>query len=481
MTPRINKKAISTAIAFSIIVAFGFIPAPNGVSTDGMRVLGIFIGCMLLWITVSVDWPSLLCILALCTVRSISTENVLIMGFGTWVFPFLLSSFALSYALSQTQFIKRCTLLFITNYFARKCSWNFVILFYAAVLLVGLFTTSSVLFIMFLPILESIIQDIGFSREDKAAKVLVAGLAIVCSVAGMTTPIAHPWPVLAITYLSRDAGIEINYINYTIFGLTTGLVIVMIMLLGFRYVLKLDLSKVKDYKATSIRKSLCKADFGEKCILVVWGIVIFLWIAPSVFEKALPNASAVLADLTNAFPPILGLLLLCLLRKDGVAVVELPVILKKGVPWAMLIMVAAVLALGGSMTEDELGLVSFISEKYTGLPVSISPIILLIIFVGSCLFLTNFSANIVALTLIYSIAVPAAITSKVLNPAILTCLLGASASLAFATPTATAHIAVACGTQWVSIRYMLKFGFVMMIVSTVVLILVGYPLLSILV
>lgn len=32
---------------------------------SAMRVIGIFLGTLLLWLTVSIDWPSLLCMAAL--------------------------------------------------------------------------------------------------------------------------------------------------------------------------------------------------------------------------------------------------------------------------------------------------------------------------------------------------------------------------------------------------------------------------------
>ena len=49
-----EKEVIFTIIAFLIIAIFFLAPAPSGLSADGMKVLGIFIAILFLWITVGI-------------------------------------------------------------------------------------------------------------------------------------------------------------------------------------------------------------------------------------------------------------------------------------------------------------------------------------------------------------------------------------------------------------------------------------------
>lgn len=45
-----------------VLCFFGrFIPIPN-LSGDAVGVLSIFLGSLILWLTIGIDWPSLLCI-----------------------------------------------------------------------------------------------------------------------------------------------------------------------------------------------------------------------------------------------------------------------------------------------------------------------------------------------------------------------------------------------------------------------------------
>ena len=60
-----TRRNIYLTIGFLFIIFGRFIPAPAGMEQSGMAVAGIFAGVLLLWLTVAIDWPSLLCIGAL--------------------------------------------------------------------------------------------------------------------------------------------------------------------------------------------------------------------------------------------------------------------------------------------------------------------------------------------------------------------------------------------------------------------------------
>ena len=56
----------------------------------------------------------------------------------------------LVYPLSKTNFVRRCTVAFITNGIARKGPWHFMCFLWAAVAFMGLFISPSVLFVAFM-------------------------------------------------------------------------------------------------------------------------------------------------------------------------------------------------------------------------------------------------------------------------------------------------------------------------------------------
>ncbi len=58
------KKLILSAVGI-LFMFCGGLPPMFGLSELGMQVAGIFIGTVLLWLFVSVSWPSVLCIVSL--------------------------------------------------------------------------------------------------------------------------------------------------------------------------------------------------------------------------------------------------------------------------------------------------------------------------------------------------------------------------------------------------------------------------------
>ena len=115
-----EKEFVCTIIALIVIAIFFMATPPSGLSSDGMKVLGVFISVLFLWITVGIGWPSLLCLAALAFVPSLGMKTMLQNSFGNETFAFLLFTFMFTYAFSQTGYVKKIALGFVTSKYARK-------------------------------------------------------------------------------------------------------------------------------------------------------------------------------------------------------------------------------------------------------------------------------------------------------------------------------------------------------------------------
>lgn len=62
------------------------------------------------------------------------------------------------------------------------------------------------------------------------------------------------------------------------------------------------------------------------------------------------------------------------------------------------------------------------------------------------------------------------------DPAALTCVIGACACVACATPPSTAHAAIAAGSGWLNTDTMLKYGLLWSVTAAVIFAVVGYPI-----
>lgn len=92
--------------------------------------------------------------------------------------------------------------------------------------------------------------------------------------------------------------------------------------------------------------------------------------------------------------------------------------------------------------------------------------------------ITNFASNTVTVTLMYSISLPLVYGGAIsgVDPAALTCVIGACACVACATPPSTAHAAIAAGSGWLNTDTMLKYGLLWSVTAAVIFAVVGYPI-----
>ena len=449
-----------------------FIPPVLGLSTPAIQVLLIFLGSLILWLTIGIDWPSLLCIFALGFVEGLGFNTVLSKSFGNSTFIFLLFTFICTYALSKTSIIKRITLWFINTPLAKKHGLWFSFLFLLAVLLIGLFISPSVLFVVVLPILNEIFNIAKIERGEKIAKALLMGLGFTVSISSGMTPIAHVFPILAM----EAANIEINALSYMLFAIPTGLVIFLLMFVMLFIIYRPNSNKLTNIDTSSLKLEVPKINKQDIITLITFLVVIILWIIPDLFKGFWPEFYKVMNGFTTAMPPILGTIVLCIVRVDNKPILKIDEAFKN-VPWSSLMMCAATLVLGVALTSDTIGIKSFLQTTLNNSLLSLDGIVLLIIFTSWAALQTNLSSNMVTATLVASVAASVLISiNSTLNFNAVICIIGFMASLAFATPPSMPHIASVAGSEYCDVKSVLTFGSILMCISIITILLIGYPL-----
>lgn len=279
-------------IIVAVFLDFGlrFLPAPQGLSQDAFGLIGIFAGSLLLWLTIGIDWPSVLCLFALALLPKFGFSNTFNSSFGNSTFIFLLFTFVCTYAVSKTPIIKRIAIGFISNKFAKKNGWAFSICFLSAVLILGMFISPTVLFVVMMPILDEILKMSGIQKGEKAGKLLYIGTAFAVSISSGMTPIAHIFPILAIS----QAGLSIDYFSYMAFAIPVGIIVFALMLLMFKLFLKPDLSKLKNVDTNILNTQLSTISLQEILSSSIFIVVILLWLEQSFFcERGIATNQAI--------------------------------------------------------------------------------------------------------------------------------------------------------------------------------------------
>lgn len=427
-----HLKSRSWIIISALLLIFGIplLPHPEGLSISAMRVIGIFAGTLLLWLTVAIDWPSMLALAFLGFIPELKFSEILATSLGGTTFAFLLFTFLCTYALSQTPFIRRIALAFINSRFAKRGAWSFAIFFFASALVVGLILSPTVLFVIYLPILNEIYDVLDLKKGSRYGAMLMMGMTFSISIATGMTPIAHVFSTMAMGFYEKATGIPISYVHYMAAGVLVGLICFLAMLLIFRFVLRPDTTAIRGFE-----KGLSASDLGplkrrEIAIITIFSAVVLVWVSPGLITYIAPGAAKAINAYGIALPPLIGAVAMMILTVDGQPLLNFKEAMSRGIAWPALIMTASTLALGSAMVNESIGLTAWIKTALSPTIGSLPLYGLIFAFVLWAAVQTNLSSNMVTVTLVCAVAIPIAIAGgNRISAAAITSLIGMMGSL----------------------------------------------------
>lgn len=471
-----RSRSTSIVISMLVVVIFALIPPPPGMTGSAMQLIGIFIGTLILWMTVSIDWPSMLCmLLIILLLPEISVSSMLSASVGSATFSFLLFTFICTYAVGTTPFIRRVALRFVTGHIAQRGSWSFIVMYLSATLILGLFMSPTVLVVIMLALNEEIFKVLQLEKGSTTARMMTMGMVFASGISAGMTPIAHVFPLLSIGVYETATNNAITYFQYMTVSVPVGLLAFIIMLLIFRLFFKPDVGEIKTEDTLQLKKNLPSFSQGEIVTLIVFFGVIMLWVLPGLLKPAFPGFYSAINKYGTAMPPLLGAVLLSIISFNGKPLVDFKDATSKGVPWASLIMVSGTLALSSALTNDAIGLTAWVSEKLQPLAATLPPMSVVLLFALWAALQTNLSSNMVTATVVATIAMAVAgAYSGALNVPALICVIGMLSAFAFATPPAMATVAFAIGSGWCDAKSFAKYGSILAIVSALLAAFIGY-------
>lgn len=440
-----SKKIIGFLIGCFFLFFFPYLGIPLALSADAMIMIGIFLGAIILWLTVDVGWPSLLILFSLTQLSDVSIGTVMSNSLGNNTIAFLIFSCILTYSLSTTGLLRRIALWFINLKIAKQSPWAFAAMYFISILIIGSFISPTVLFVLYFALAKEIYNINQMQPGDDYARMLMIGTAIMTSISCAMTPIAHTFPLMAIGFYESATGEAINWLQYMAIGLPAGLASAALtfglLYWGFR-------NKISNFSVETMSHNT-KITHNEIVSAIVFLIVVAMWLVSGLF----PNFMPILKTWTTTIPPIFGIVFLCMC-----GILNFNDAMKNGVPWTSIILCASTLAVGKWLTADSLGITSAIGNAMSSIITTTSPFVMILIVVAFTIIMTNLMSNIVTTTVAYNLLTPIIIASGIISPVLSTILIGMTASMAYATPPAIAHVALAAGSDYCNSKDMLIYG-----------------------
>lgn len=445
----------------------------EGLSDQGNAILASTCWVATWWITeaIPIAVTSLMPIILFPLTEALSLQDTSSSYGHKYIFLYL-GGFILALAIEKWNLHKRIALniIALVGTDVRKIILGFML----STAFLSMWISNTATAVMMLPIGLAIIKqmkDLKDTPEDENiifGKALLLSIAFSASIGGMATLIGTPPNLVLAGIIQEFYKIEISFMEWLIFGLPISVILLLVSwwyLTRYAFSFKeIAFTKGKE-EITKQLKNLGKITFEERLVLGVFLITGIAWITRGFLLNSF------VPGLDDSIIAIMAAVLLFLLHsrsKKGEKLMTWEDAVK--LPWGILLLFGGGLAIATGFQES--GLASWIAEMLTQLN-GVSIILILIVVVGAVNFLTEITSNLATIAMLLPILAP---TSEILDIHPFLLMTGATlaASCAFMLPVATPPNAVVFGANYLKISDMARVGFLMNLISIVVIILMVY-------
>ncbi len=473
---------INSILVFALMFGIGQLPPFGQITPLGMQILGIFVGVLYGWCTVSLIWPSLIGIIAIGLTDFCTVTESFSMGFGDDIPILVVVVYVLAAYLEESGLSAYMANWFISRKAGEGHPWIFTGLLFAATYMLSALVSLYATIIIIWAIFYKICEQIGEPRRSKYTAIVIAGVVIISAITGSLFPF-KPFAVIQIGLTEKALGtpLNISFVTWFIFHFVMSVAIIVGYVLLAKLVLRPDVTRVKEAGAKYAYLRDEKMNKEQK----VAAIVLFLFILGNILPSILPATVPGIAVLKNMGVVGLGTISVVALAivktKEGKEYVHIPKLISKGVNWELIILLAATMPLCDALEAEEVGIlatvIAWMTETFSGL----SATMFMIAFTALFLITTQVTHNLVLMIVFTPVLTKMGLTFGI-HPFIIMGLIFYTAMTAYCTPAASSQAALIFGNrEWVTTKDAYLLGFIVLIVAFVVLIGLGIPLGQILV
>ncbi|MEL6558693.1 MAG: SLC13 family permease [Bacteroidota bacterium] len=463
-----NIGTIAGPVLFIIVLLLDF----EGLEPAGKAVLASTLWVVAWWITeaVPIATTSLVPVVLFPLTGALDIKTTTTTYYSPMIMLFL-GGFIIALAIEQWNLHKRIALHILRLVGTQRD--RIIIGFMAATAFLSMWISNTSTVLMMLPIAVAIIKELEDWQQEKGTgqfeKVIVLAIAYSASIGGLATLIGTPTNAVFSAVIKQLYGEEISFWQWMSFGLP----LCLILLAGcWYYLVKLVMkSNFSNGQANSEVinkqiKALGPMSKAEIRVTIVFSLVALCWILRSfVLSKFIPG-------IDDTVIPIAGALLLFVVpaqNKDKLMSWDDA----KRVPFGVLLLFGCGLAIAAGFKSS--GLADWLGHKATSLDQFD-----LIIILFALILLVNFLTEIISNVATASVFLPVlASFSETINVDPMILMTGATlaSSCAFMLPAATPPNTIVYSSGRVRIKEMIRLGFWMNIISSVVILLLVYFLL----
>ena len=335
------KYYLNCAIVFLLMFGFPKLPTIEPLTDYGMQVVGIFLGCLYGWNLISVVWPSFLGLLALGFTEYGTMQATFASAYGSDRFMFVFFMLTFAALITQSGVTDYIAKWVISRKIARGKPWGVAGLVYLAAYIVGGVVSVLPSIVICWTLVYQLCAEFGYTNKDLYPKLLVRGVVNAALMGHCVFPF-KAFAIIVLGVLNTQLGLSVNYVLFTLFAFVLGFGGVIIWMLLCKYVYKPDVSLIKN--STYVYENTDKLTRYQKQVLVLLAAVIFLMFLPGFLPEC--AVKRFLSSLGTTGTVVAALMLCTVLkRQNGESFADIVSLIKMGVPWPTMILLATAMAL----------------------------------------------------------------------------------------------------------------------------------------
>jgi sodium-dependent dicarboxylate transporter 2/3/5 len=324
--------------------------------------------------------------------------------------------------------------------------------------LISMWISNTATALMMLPMAVAVVEAMPPAhRNSKFSIFLMLSIAYASNIGGVGTLIGSPPNTQMASILSENFNIEISFFDWMKIGMPLAIILLLLMFLIFNYLLGAERKDVHDLHFHTLPWTK-----AQKRVLWIFSVVAGLWI----FREAIGMYLGFNYRDENA--AILGALAMFLMPSGAEPKEK---VLRwtdtEKLPWGILLLFGGGLALAAVLEKN--GVLQFLAATFESFH-GMSLLTAIAILTTLAIFISEVLSNLAMVTLfIPVVGIFAHQTGLPLVPLAMALTLGAS--LAFMMPVGTPPNAIVFGSGYLRIKDMIRYGFVLNILSLALIIL----------
>jgi sodium-dependent dicarboxylate transporter 2/3/5 len=386
-------------------------------------------------------------------------------NFGHPIIFLFLAGFLLAKAFNNVGLDKRISLYLLTRPFIKGSFTRLVFTLMALTTVFTMWISNTATTAMMLPLVLGVLDSLKIQSRKLISFILIS-IAYASSIGGIATPIGSTPNIIALGMLEEFIDLKISFLEWMAYSLPISIIFLGTLLILTRRQIKKENIKFDNAFLVNQYQSLPYISKAEISTGIIFLATIFFWMLPSFLKLAGISTSF---NFNTGGVGIFFASFLFLFPAGENKILKSSDI--KTIDWSSLMLFGSGLAFGKILFD--LGLAQMAGDFLTS-AVSGLPILITFIFVfGFVIFSTELTSNTATANILIPIMISLA-GSLNISPFFFSLGVALSCSLAFMLPVATPPNAIVYGSERVFKGDMIKFGFGLNVIFTILLALIIY-------